>query len=98
MLSKALLLTSEEIVERFEDAGWSIATWTDGEEAFVGYADDGPLILAHKSEIGSADPTFELYDGKRGLTYWVRVVPTPRQAALLLWKHGEVPAEEREHP
>lgn len=89
MLSKALLLTWEEVAKWFEKAGWLLATWAGDEEALVGHADDGLLILAQESEIESTDPTFELYDGKPGLVYRVRVVPTPRQAAVLLREHGE---------
>lgn len=88
MLSKTLLLTREEIVEWFENAGWLVAAYMGDENALVGHADDDLLILAHESEIESADPAFELYDGRLGLRYWVRVVPTPRQAAVLLREHG----------
>jgi hypothetical protein len=63
------------------------------EGAPVGYSDD-LLILTHESEIRAADPTFELYDGRRGLSYWVLVVPTPRVAARLLAQHGGPLAEE----
>ena len=62
---EALLLTREEIVEWLKGAGWWVATWDD-EGALVGHYDD-LLILAHESEIGTMDPTFELYDGARGL-------------------------------
>ncbi len=89
MLSKALLLAREEVAKWFEKAGWLLAAWAGDEEALVGCADDGLLILAQESEIGSTDPTFELYDGKLGLAYRVRVVPTPRQAAVLLREHNE---------
>ena len=38
-----------------------------------------------------AGPTtvFELIDRRRGTTYWVRVVSTPRLASVLLEEHGE---------
>ncbi len=88
MLSKTLLLTREEIVGWFENAGWLVTAWTGDEDALVGHSDDGLLILAHESEIESADPAFELCDGRLDLTYWVWVVPTPRQAAVLLREHG----------
>jgi hypothetical protein len=52
-------------------------------------------ILAYESFIGTDDPTFELLDRRRLLTYWVRVIPTPRQAAVLLEEHGGLPEEER---
>ena len=86
---KTFLLTREEIIGWFEDIGWHAAAWVGGEDALVGYADeDNLLILAHESEIGSTDPAFELYDVEFGLSRWVRVVPTPRQAAVLLREHG----------
>jgi hypothetical protein len=37
---------------------------------------------------------FELWDTDRDLTYWVRVIPTPRQAAVLLEGHGAPSKEE----
>ncbi len=54
----------------------------------MGHSDDDLLILAYESEIGAADPAFELYDGRRGLSCWVRVVATPRVAAQLFEQHG----------
>jgi hypothetical protein len=35
-------------------------------------------------------PVFELIHRRRGTTYWVRVVPTPRLASVLLEEHGEL--------
>ncbi len=46
-------------------------------------------ILAYRSLAETEDPVFELLDRRRGTTYWVRVVPTPRLAAVLLEEHGE---------
>ncbi len=57
----------------------------------VGYADDGLLIVAHESEAGSTDPTFELHDGKLRLAHRVLVVPTLQQTSVLLREHGEPP-------
>ncbi len=34
--------------------------------------------------MGADDPAFELLDRRHLLTYWVRVIPTPRQEAVLL--------------
>ena len=48
--------------------------------------------------MGTDDPAFELLDRRRLLTYWVRVIPTPRQAALLLEERGGLPEEERGDP
>jgi hypothetical protein len=54
----------------------------------VGEADD-VSILDYRSLAETEDPLFELLDHRRGTTYWVRVVPTPRLAAVLLEEHGE---------
>lgn len=82
---KSYLLSAEEIIGWFDDAGWRVTAWERGENALVGYAEEeNVFILAHESEMESIDPTFELYDGKFRLSGWVRVVPTPRQAAVLL--------------
>ncbi len=55
-------------------------------------------ILAYESFMGTDDPAFELLDRRRLLTYWVRVIPTPRQAVVLLEEHGGLPEEERGNP
>ena len=41
---------------------------------------------------------FEFWDGESSLSYWVREIPTPRQAATLLTEHGGPPEEERGEP
>ena len=58
-------------------------------------------ILAYESVVETDEPAFELLDrgcSGRILTYWVRVIPTPRQAAVLLEEHGGLPEEERGYP
>jgi hypothetical protein len=52
-------------------------------------------ILAYESCMGTNDPAFELLDRRHLLTYWVGVIPTPRQATVLLEEHGGPPEEER---
>jgi hypothetical protein len=52
-------------------------------------------ILVYESFMGADDPAFELLDRRHLLTYWVREIPTPRQAAVLLEEHGGLPEEER---
>jgi hypothetical protein len=48
--------------------------------------------------MGTDDPAFELLDRRRVVTHWVGVIPTPRQAAVLLEEHGGLPDEERGNP
>ncbi len=86
----------EEIIEGFATAGWRMGGG-DEEGMLVGYAGD-LSILADESQIGAEDPAFELYDGQHGVTYWVRVVPTPSVAQVLLDAHGGPPGEERGNP
>lgn len=83
----------EEIVRGFEGVGWQI----DGGFArylIVGNAGD-LSILAHRWAWGAVDPVFELSDEGTGLAFWVREIPTPERAAVLLGKYGGSPEEER---
>ena len=86
--------TDQREIERgFVGAGWRV-TDDSSEHLLVGNC--GKLsILAYESFIGTDDPAFELLDRRRLLTYWVRVIPTPRQASVLLEEHGGLPEEER---
>jgi hypothetical protein len=85
-----------EIELGFVSAGWRVAD-DSSEHLLVGNC--GKLsILAYESVIGADDPSFELLDRGRVLTYWVKVIPTPRQAGVLLEEHGGLPGEERGHP
>jgi hypothetical protein len=90
-------LTDQREIERaFIGAGWRV-TDDSSERLLVGNC--GRLsILAYESSIGADDPAFELLDRRRVLTYWVRVIPTPRLAAVLLEEHGGLPEEERGSP
>jgi len=86
------MMGREEIERGFVDAGWEL----DGsfsEHLLIG-EDHHISILAHREWAWDADdPMFELWDTERNLAYWVRVIPTPRQAAVLLEEHG-VPSKE----
>jgi hypothetical protein len=55
-------------------------------------------IVTHEQYAQTDDPAFELVDRRRVVTYWVRVIPTPRQAAVLLEERGGMPEEERGNP
>jgi hypothetical protein len=89
-------VTREEIEQNFVEAGWEI----DGgfsDHLLIG--EDGDLsILAPRWVWGTNDPVFELCDRERNVSYWVREIPTPRQAALLLDEHGGPPEQERGNP
>ena len=55
-------------------------------------------ITAHEQYAEPDNPVFELVDSRRVLSYWVRVIPTPRVGAVLVDKHGGPPEEERGNP
>jgi hypothetical protein len=87
------LTNQREIECGFVGAGWRV---TDDSSEHLTVGNRGKLsILAYEAYMGTDDPSFELLDRRRVLTYWVRVIPTPRQAAVLLEEHGGLPEEER---
>jgi hypothetical protein len=86
-LGKEKIVNREEIEQSFAGAGWEVSEHTSP-YLLVGEADD-VSILAYRSLAETEDLLFELLDHRRGTTYWVRVVPTPRLAAVLLEEHGE---------
>ncbi len=89
-------MTREEIEQGFISAGWQIA---DPYSRYPLVGNSGDLsIVAHESYAETDDPVFELVDRRRVLSYWVRVIPTPRQAAELLEEHGGLPEEKRGNP
>jgi hypothetical protein len=93
---KEVPVDQREIELGFLGAGWRV---TDDSSEHLLVGNSGKLsILAYESVIGSDDPRFELLDRRHVLTYWVRVIPTPRQAAVLLEEHGGLPKEERGYP
>jgi hypothetical protein len=57
-------------------------------------SDGDRSILAHREAWGTDHPTFELWDEREDVSYWVREIPTPRQAEELLQEHGAPPKEE----
>jgi hypothetical protein len=82
----------EELAQRFVDAGWELDTSFEG-YLIIGHNDHRISLVAHKEWWDPDDPTFELLDHEQMNTYWVREVPAPRHAALLLEEHGQPPEE-----
>jgi hypothetical protein len=63
----------------------------ESSSAYLLVGNGGDLsILAYRALAETEDPVFELVDRRRGTTYWVRVVPMPRLASVLLEEHGEL--------
>jgi hypothetical protein len=89
-------MTREEIEQSFVEAGWELDGGFSG-HLVVG-EDSNVSILAHRRVWGAKEPVFELSDTERNLTYWVNVIPTPRQATELLAEHGRPIEEEWDNP
>ena len=93
--------TPKQIEQRFAEAGWYIDNGFPG-YLVIGYSGDTLSILARRQELFERDdeehPLFEILDHARDVTYWVREIPTPRQAARLLREHGQPPQEWDEEP
>ena len=84
----------KELVQSFTNAGWDIDDSFSG-YLIIGFSSDNLSIVAHDEGDAAAGETnehvFELLDHERNLTYWVKEVPTPQQAQMLLEEHGELP-------
>jgi hypothetical protein len=78
----------QEIERSLVDAGWEVCESSSPHLLLIGKAGD-LSILAYRALAVTEDPVFELVDRRWGPTYWVRVVPTPRVAAVLLEEHGD---------
>ena len=81
-------MNREEIERSLVGAGWEVCESSSPHLLLVGKAGD-LSIVAYRSLAETEDPVFELVDRRRGMIYRVRVVPTPRLAAVLLEEHGE---------
>ena len=80
---------NRKAIERsFVGAGWEVCE-SSSPYPLVGNAGD-LSILAYRSLAATENPVFKLVDHRLGTTYWVRVIPTPRVAAVLLEAHGDV--------
>lgn len=83
----------EEIEQSFANAGWHIDADFLG-ILVIGYKGDSLSILTHEQALdANVAPLFELIDHERNVTFGVRVIPTPQQAAKLLQEYGQPPRE-----
>ena len=81
----------DKIDEELADAGWE-PDGTFSEHLAIGESGD-LCILVHRSTWDIDEPTYELYNVGQHISYWVREIPTPEQAAKLLEEHGKPPEE-----
>jgi hypothetical protein len=88
-------MSPEEIERSFFRAGWEVPGPT--RYPLVGNA-GGLSITAHEQYALAEDPVFELVDSRQVMSYWVRAIPSPRVAAVLIEKHGGAPEEELGNP
>jgi hypothetical protein len=82
----------DRIDRELADAGWEPdGTFSD----YLAIGESGDLcVLVHRSTWESNEPTYELYDVDKHVSYWVHEIPTPERAAALLEEHGESSEEE----
>jgi hypothetical protein len=70
-------------------AGWEVdGSFSD--HLTIGNAGNLCVLIPEQSWQG-ADPVYELYDVEKNTACWVRMIPTPLRAAMLLEQHGEPP-------
>ena len=81
------MVDKDNIDQELIDAGWE-PDGTFSEHLAIGESGD-LCLLVHRSTWGTDEPTFELYDVGRNVSYWVHEIPTPERAAELLMKYGE---------
>ena len=93
------MMAREEIELAFVVAGWEVAGCSSP-HLVVANANGVPLsIRAYGPFLGGSDePVFELVDRLLELTYWVRDLPNPRVAMVLIPEHGGPPGMERGKP
>lgn len=85
-------MNSEETEWGFANAGWEVP----GPMHYPIFCNDADLpIVTREQYARSDDPVFEIVAGGRMLSYWVRLIITPRQAAVLLETCGSPPEAQR---
>jgi len=87
------MVGQDKIDRELTEAGWE-PDGTFSEHLAIGESGD-LCILVHRSTWETDEPTYELYDAERHVSYWVHEIPTPEQATVLLEEHGE-PSEDVE--
>jgi hypothetical protein len=81
----------DKIDQQLADAGWE-PDGTFSEHLAIGESGD-LCILVHRSTWDIDEPAYELYNVGQHISYWVREIPAPEQAAKLLEEHGKPPEE-----
>ena len=93
------MIAREEIELAFVAAGWELAGHSSS-HLVTANAGGSPLsIRAYGPFVSvSYEQAFELIDRLLELTYWVRLVPTPRIAWALIHEYGGAAGMERGKP
>jgi hypothetical protein len=81
----------EAIERELADSGWRVDDGFAG-HLLVGNAGELSVLVSWRAWRG-ADPAYELYDVEKHVACWVRVIPTPLRARMILEEHGEFPEE-----
>ena len=96
------MIPPEEIERSFMRAGWEVPGPTRyplvgnaGELSITAYAQ---YAVAADDICRSRRRSAAIVDRRRAMSYWVRVIPSPRVAAVLIEKHGGAPEEEWGNP
>ncbi len=81
----------EAIERELASAGWRV---DDGFAGHLLVGNAGKLsVLVPWRAWRDADPSYELYEVEKHVACWVRVIPTPLRARMILEEHGESPEE-----
>ena len=99
VVTRATMMAREEIELAFVAAGWEVAG-RSSPHLVAANAGGAPLsIRVYGPFAGVSDgQAFEIIDRLLELTYWVREVPSPRVAWVLIREYGGAPGMERGKP
>ena len=81
----------ELLEQELARAGWEV-DGSSSEHLAIGNAGNLSVLIPERSWQG-ADPVYELYDVRKNTACWVRMIPTPFRAVMLLEQHGETPGD-----